>query len=869
MILISSIAGCDSSGDGTGGSGGQGANGGGGNSTSSGTAGGDQGGAGGQSTTSSGAGTTSSSGGTGGSMCGPCGANAACDEQGACVCDPGFSGDGQECIDVNECIELPNTCHPSADCVNEPGAYSCACPSGTVGEPEPAGIGCSALYSEVSAGTYHTCVRRIDNAVLCFGNGGSGRLGNGLSANQNVPTQAGAAYNWKKVRAGGTHTCGIKDTGNIWCWGANSFGQLGLGHTDTQLLPAYTSLDSKWVDLATGETPSCAVGEDGTLSCWGRNNVGQLGTGSSNATELSPVKVSVDPMAASPDADWKMVVAGRDNTCALKNSGKLYCWGQNSNLQTSKTGGGFVNAPFLVETAAGAADSDWDSISTGLASCAVKIGGALYCWGRNAEGELGDGTTTQSAAPKQVMAGTNFKLVRVGYYQVCGITTAGALHCWGRNQTAQIQAGSAGRILSPVQVGTDTDWVDIAAGLPHTCGIKGDGHIHCWGARVFGNTGDGQFGYVTEPTQVGSADGYTLLSAFGEDTCVKDKNAKLTCFGNGELGQMGTGSTQSEQSPLLIPGAPAVSDIAPGRQHTCIVTQAGGLQCTGSNSNGALATGNTTNSTLYQNIASAGKPWAGLNWKAVASGELHSCAIATDNSLWCWGYNCYGQVDSATAASNVTSLIQVLPATAKDWVNVVAGQFHTCASRTDGSLWCWGRNNTGQIGNDAPAPDEAGCANKTGPFNLGAGWSSQISAGVNHTCAVRTDGTLRCWGGNANSQLGDNTTTERRAPVQIGTDVDWAQISAGNVFTCGLKTTGSLYCWGANGTGQLGVGDLGGRKVPTVVGSATWKTIQLGYAHACALQMDGTLWCWGSGEYGQNALGLSWFQSPTAIAEAK
>lgn len=847
--VLWAVSACGPAGEGAGGSGGAGGTGAAGTGASGGS-GGAEGGAGG----------------SGGAACMPCGENASCDASGACVCDTGFTGDGQECEDIDECVEDEGSCHPTAECVNEPGAFSCQCPSGSVGEPAAGAAGCTALYAEVSSHSNHTCARRVDGAVVCFGNGSSGRLGNGLSTHQSAPVQAGSASNWKRVVAGGGHTCGIKETDNLWCWGANNFGQLGLGHTDVQLLPAYMSLESKWKDVALGDNHGCAVTVDGTLSCWGRNNAGQLGAGSANATEPSPVQVSVDPMAPAPDADWKQVAAGRDNTCAQKGSGQLYCWGQNSNLQAGKAGGGTVPTPFLVETAAGAADADWQSFSTGLSSCAIKIDGSLWCWGRNAEGELGDGTTTQTAVPKQVMPGTTWKTVHVGFQHVCGVRSSGTLWCWGRNQSAQIQAGSAGRLLSPTHVGDDSDWVDVAPGLSHTCGVKQDGRVLCWGARVFGQTGEGSFGHVTTPAQVGQEAGWSALASFGETTCAKDPSGDLACWGNSELGQHGGGATASEDAPLVVAGAPAIAQVGQGRQHACSVTESGGLVCTGSNANGALGTGNTVSSTTYGPIATAGKPWASLVWAQAAAGEIHSCAVATDGSLWCWGYNCYGQVDASLAANTVTSLTQVLPATG--WKSVALGQYHTCATRTGGSLWCWGRNLNGQVGNGATVASEAGCANKTGPFDHGTGWSDRVSAGVNHTCAVRQDGTLRCWGGNANSQLGDNTTTERTSPVQIGADSDWADVSAANAFTCGRRSSGALYCWGANATGQLGLGDLGTRKTPTLVGSDLWSDVQAGFSHVCGLRMDGSLWCWGSGEYGQNGLAQSWPLGPAPIVEA-
>ncbi|EYF03334.1 RCC1 domain-containing protein [Chondromyces apiculatus] len=805
-------------------------------------------------------------GGTGGSggtsePCGVCGENASCGAEGACVCNEGYSGDGQSCDDVDECFDQLDDCHPSAACTNTEGSFTCACPSGTVGDPY---AGCEARYKGIASGSYHTCALRVDGAVVCFGAGGNGRLGNGLGANQATPVRAGAASNWAHLAAGASHTCGIKENGNVWCWGNNGNGQLGLGNTESQSLPAWVSLDRTWTGVAAGEQHSCAVESDGTLSCWGRNNAGQLGVGAAVTQAVSPTYVSVDPAALTPENDWLHVEANRESTCALKQDGRLYCWGQNSDLQIAKTGGGTVPTPSLVETAAGAMDMDWAAVSVGPTSCAVKMDGRLFCWGRGAEGQLANGVLAASAVPVQVAPGTTFAKVRAGITHVCAIDTADALSCWGRNQSAQVEAGQNTAVTSPRPRGAGSRWVDVAPGLTHTCALDDEGRVSCWGSRLYGQLGDAMTSLETTAAPIGTAS-WARVDTFGELGCGIQEGGDLYCWGNNETGQLGFGDTASRAAPTEVTTALSFSRIAMGRQHACGITSAGAIVCSGRNSSGQLGRGNTTPATTFEAILTQGKPYSGLTWGEIALGEDHGCSIATNGTLWCWGRNNQYQL-GAEQNPAVGSLREVLPT--GEWTAVAAGQFHTCATRADGALWCWGRNNEGQIG--------VGTAgNPTGkngyvPTSLGTGWRPALAGGVSHTCAIKQTGTLWCWGRNANGQLGDNTTTDNPAPLQVGTDTDWVEVTAGNSNTCARKQSGAVYCWGFNGTGQLGLGDVTQRRVPFLLGGAAdWGSIRLGFTHACGLSTDGALRCWGSGENGQNAQGDGFSADLVAIAEAK
>ncbi|HRI64101.1 MAG TPA: hypothetical protein PK156_07680 [Polyangium sp.] len=154
---------------------------------------------------------------------------------------------------------------------------------------------------------------------------------------------------------------------------------------------------------------------------------------------------------------------------------------------------------------------------------------------------------------------------------------------------------------------------------------------------------------------------------------------------------------------------------------------------------------------------------------------------------------------------------------------------------------------------------------KSPPLDVGTGNKGPIAAGVNHTCSTLQSGALQCWGRNSSGQIGDNTTVDNAVPITIDTSSNWAEVSAGNAATCARKMDGATYCWGANTFGNTGIGDLGQRRVPTLI-TGTNASINLAFGHACAVSTTGTLSCWGSGEYGQNARGDAFATTPAPLA---
>ena len=285
-------------------------------------------------------------------------------------------------------------------------------------------------------------------------------------------------------------------------------------------------------------------------------------------------------------------------------------------------------------------------------------------------------------------------------------------------------------------------------------------------------------------------------------------------------------------------GAPVVlhlSDVrlSAGQSHACAVA-GGALVCWGDDGDGRLGVAANGAGTGQGPVAVSG----GGSWVAPAAGGSHSCGLAADGRVWCWGGNAVGQLGAGDLVPSNDPRPVALPERA---VDLRTGFDHTCALLADASLWCWGYNLEGQLGLGDQYPGPSYPA----PVQVGTDrdWVF-VAAGQGHSCGIRSPGALYCWGRNTDYQLGQGTADpqEIRAPVRVGTDADWVEVSCGQATTCARKRDGSAYCWGSMDSGTLAVGDLAPRPAPARIPLLSdWLGVATNTFHTCGLRVAGTI----------------------------
>jgi len=638
------------------------------------------------------------------------------------------------------------------------------------------------ILAGCATGGPHTVTIGTDGSLRGWGNNLSGQIGDGTTRNRNEPVQIGTDTDWASIKTGNLFTVAVKKDGSLWAWGENCWGQLGDGTKHNRRTPIQIGTDKNWASVSAGIAHVAAIKTDGSLWTWGWNAFGQLGGNDTADFRNTPAKMG-------NDTDWESVSADGISTEAVKKDGSAWKWGIDKETLDS----------------------------SGSHTVAIRTDGSLWAWGDNFSGQLGDGTTRDRQIPVQIGTGTDWASASTGKVHTIAIKTDGSLWAWGSNFNGQLGDGTKRAYRSrPVRIGTDNDWASMNAHGWHTVALKTDGSLWAWGFNAVGLFDDANTDIRNTPTQIGSDTDWASVSADGVFTvAVKTDGSRQTW------------------------GIIEEANVRSGTRNMAIGTD-GSLWARGDNRWGQIGNGSTRqNINYYVQIGTD-------TWTSVDTGNGFTVAIKSDGSLWAWGINERGQLGIGRTIIRARQIHRIpVQVSMEKWTFVTVGREHTVAIKTDGSLWAWGLNNSGQLGIGTSAPWIHDI-----PVRIGedTDWVF-VDSGNWHNIALKADGSLWGWGNNRFGQLGDGKSSDLDTPTRIGEDTDWAFIAAGEAHTLAVKTDGTLWAWGWNNSGQLGDGTTGQTRsnVPAQVGTDTdWVSVFAGANYSLAVKEDGSLWAWGN-----------------------
>lgn len=402
-------------------------------------------------------------------------------------------------------------------------------------------------------------------------------------------------------------------------------------------------------------TPPTPPGDGSRALVWGKGTDGALGTGNTS-NETAPAQVTAGANAVNTwGTNWYSMDGGWDQTCGVGSDQRAYCWGLNGSGQLGDGTTDDTNVPVMVVPGANTAN-EWLSVSAGsnYSSCGVGTDAQAYCWGLNGtDGQLGDGTTSNSDEPVAVVGGpASWRSVRVGNTHACGVGTNDDAYCWGYNGSGQLGDGTTATSLFAVEVaGGPAQWGEVSAGADHTCGIGTDARAYCWGNNDTGELGDGTTDDTVVPVQVldgeNASGTWESLVAGYDATCGIGGDGHAYCWGSDVSGQLGNGGAGDEVTPVRVDLPVGVSVRMLGldawAQHVCALSTSNVVYCWGSSSSGQLGDGTYVNADVPVEVDLNAAPSANL-----AAGTPRMIAVGSNTSLM---VSMFGTAPAFTAAS--------------------------------------------------------------------------------------------------------------------------------------------------------------------------------------------------------------------------
>jgi alpha-tubulin suppressor-like RCC1 family protein len=699
---------------------------------------------------------------------------------------------------------------------------------------------------DIQAGEFHTVALRNDGRVFTFGYGGQGQLGNGTTSDSATALEVSGITDAVAIAVGRNHTLVLLAGGTVKAFGANGNGQLGDNSTTDRTSPVTVSGLSGVVAIGTGANHSLAIKSDGTAVAFGDNFYGQLGDGTNN-DRLTPVSVSSLTGAVRAASS-----ASANHSLILKSDGTVRSFGHNAEGQLGDNSTTDRNTAVTVSGLTGVV-----ALAAGEAhSLALKSDDTVKSWGANDEGQLGDGTTTDRLTPVSVSGLSSIKAIGAGQFYSLAVSSSGVVYSWGLGSDGQLGDGTTLSRSSPLDISqaaflfrTATPRIRTLSGTysnPLEVVVEFDAPTP--GATIY---------YTTNGNTPTTSD--TSLISGASVSVSAPLTLKAKAFATGYAESQVSAETCGFQvsTPTVSPAGGTYSQP----QFVALATTSAGASLRYT-LDGTTPTGA---STLYTNpipllqtktvkVRGFRSSWTDsdvtsatytIEPKAVATGDNHGIAVTSGGIVFAWGNGTNGELGDGTWTSK-KSPVQVSSLT--NVVSVAAGGSHTLALKDDGTLKSFGDNIQGQLGDDT-LTDRNTPVSVLDLTNVVA-----IAAGSQHSLALKSDGTVWSFGRNTDGELGDGTTTQRKRAVQVTAVTGFSNVIAigtGKNHSLAVTSDGKAWAWGDNVNSQIGDGTTTDRTTPTRIDGLTGIVAVAGGDHSLALRNDGQLFAWGLGTSGQ------------------
>ena len=670
----------------------------------------------------------------------------------------------------------------------------------------------------------------------------------------------------RSIAAGDDRTLLLHSDGTVWASGYNYDLELGNGtHEDSDSYMKVSGLPSGIIAVASEGATSLALANDGTVWTWGYANVGDLGTGATVDTS-APAQVQT---ASGVLTGIIAIAGGEDFGMALKNDGTVWSWGAGF---FGELGNG-ANSDSYVAVQVSQSTGLTQAVAIGcggLHAIAVNSDGTVWCWGSNASGQLGMSLgTTDSNVPEQV-SGITGVITAVsgggGYYNNNGYSFAlennGTVWAWGDNSDGELGDGGTTSIVTPEHLTSLSGVASILGNHGNSAlALTGGGSVYTWGTNESGQLGNGTTTENHTPTEISSlSSGVSSLASGLSDNMALKSDGTLYAWGYNENdSELGAGSSPSTQSdvPAAVSGASGITQIAAAKSHYLALKSDGTVWTWEDPNPGEISNGTTITG------SSSAVQVSGLSGIIeVACGNYFNMALKSDGSVWAWGQNTAGELGNGTTTDDQTpAKVEVSSGVYLSGITAISSSgFYGMALKSDGTVWTWGNNDNGTLGNgNYTDTNYAAQITTTSVSGVSLVSITAISAGAHDALALKSDGTVWVWGTEYYGELGDGSSSNSNPlPSPISSLSGVTAVSAGYFHNLALLTGGTVKAWGSNESGQLGDGTLTERDTPVTVSGLTGITkISTGEDayHSIALKSDGTLWAWGNNSVGQLGAG--------------